>query len=105
MNNKKTVYQLGDLAAKAQAAIQANFSQINPVVNISHKLREQGFAADTLTIEHQPSDKRLLMVVHDNSQSVDVEWGALSKDPAMDFTSWPTSLITEQQFYQWMSEL
>ena len=105
MNNKKTVYQLGDLAAKAQATIQANFSQINPVVNISHKLREQGFAADTLTIEHQASDKRLLMVVHDNSQSVDVEWGALSKDPTMDFTSWPTSLITEQQFYQWMSEL
>lgn len=105
MNNKKTVYQLGDIAAKAQASIQANFSQLNPVINISHKLREQGFAADTLTLEHAASDKRILMVVHDNLSHIDIEWGALSKDPDMNFTAWPTKQLTEQQFYQWMSEL
>lgn len=105
MNNKKIVYQLGDIAAKAQADIQANFSHINPVINISHKLREQGFAADTLTIEHSASDKRLLIIVHDGSEMADVEWGALSKDPAMEFTPWAINSLNQQQFYQWMSEL
>lgn len=105
MNNKKIVYQLGDVAGKAQAAIQADFTHINPVINISHKLREQGFAADTLSIEHKASDKRILLVVHDHSQNADIEWGPLSQDPEMNFTAWPITQLNEQQFYQWMSEL
>ena len=99
------IYNISDLATAAQHKVQADFPQINPVIGISHHLRKSGFAADTMTIQHNATDKRILFVLHDDSPgTVDVEFGRISEDPNFEFDTYPLEILTEQQFYTWMSQ-
>jgi len=98
------VYPISDLAQLAQARIQQE-SDIDPVIAISHGLRQSGFAADALTIVNKHTDKRILMIFHDNQQDVvDYEVGVASQDPTFAFQQIPLSELTEQKLYEWMLE-
>jgi hypothetical protein len=99
------VYPLSDLAALAQAKIQQQNIGIDPVIGISHRLREAGFDADMLTIENKQTDRRILLVLHDDRpDTVDVEFGRSSEDPRFDFQQLALSALTEALFSQWMLE-
>ena len=97
------VYQLGDIAALAQTKVQAEHPDIDPVIGISHNLREAGFAADTMTIQRHKTDKRILIVLHDDQPDIaDVEFGKISEDPRFEFIAYDVHSLTEEVFYQWM---
>ena len=99
------VYKISDLATVAQAKIQEDFADLNPVIGISHNLRESGFAADTMTIQNHQSDKRIVLVLHDDSPDIaEVEFGKISEDPTFVFESYAIDSLTEAVFYDWMSQ-
>lgn len=100
------VYPLSDLAQLAQAQVQAEYQNIDPVIGVSHNLRKAGFTADTLTIENIKNDKRILMVLHDHKPGiVDYEFGQASQDPSFNFKEITIEDLTQQKFYQWMMEV
>ena len=99
------IYQLSDIAAAAQQQIQANFPHLDPIIGVSHNLRKSGFNADTMTIDNQKTDKRILIILHDDKpDSADVEFCYCSTDPKFDFTRIPLESLTQAKFYQWMLE-
>lgn len=99
------VYDLSDIATAAQALVQAAFPHIDPIIGISHNLRDSGFPADTMTIQNHKTDKRILLVLHDEApEIVDVEVGKISEDPTLKFESYELASLTEDVFYDWMSE-
>ena len=99
------VYPVSDLAQLAQARIQQERGDVDPVIAISHGLRQSGFAADALTIVNKHTDKRILMIFHDNNQDVvDYEVGRASQDPTFNFQQIALSELTEQKLYEWMLE-
>ncbi len=99
------IYQLSDIAVEAQQKIQANFPDLDPIIGVSHNLRKSGFNADTMTIDNQKTDKRILIILHDDKPgSADIEFCYCSKDPNFDFTAVPLESLTQAKFYQWMQE-
>ena len=100
------VYPLSDLAQQAQAQVQAEYKDIDPVIGVSHNLRKSGFAADTLTIKNIKNDKRILMVLHDHKPDVvDYEFGIASQDPSFDFQEISLNDLTHEKLYQWMVQV
>ena len=99
------VYAISDLATVAQAKVQDAYPDLNPIIGISHSLRESGFPADTMTIQNHKTDKRILMVFHDEApEIVDVEFGKISEDPKLEFDSYAIETITDALLVEWMSK-
>lgn len=100
------VFPISDLAQLAQAQIQQDHSDIDPVIAINHGLRKSGFTADALTIDNIKTDKRILMTFHDDKQDmVDYEFGIASQDPKFEFKQIPLKELTQQKLYDWMLEV
>jgi len=97
------VFPVSDLAQLAQARVQQDHADIDPVIAINHGLRKSGFAADALTIENTKTDKRILMIFHDDKQEVvDYEFGFASQDPKFEFEKIALAELTEDKLYEWM---
>ena len=98
-----TVYQISDIASLAQASVQQAYADIDPIINISHQMRQAGFAADTLTIERQQTQKRILMIFDDQDpDTVLVELGYSNEDPRMTFTAFALKDLSETLLFNWM---
>ena len=96
------VFPLCDLAQLAQAQIQQN-TDIDPVVAINHGLRKSGFAADALTITNAKTDKRILIILHDDKpDTVEYEIGRASEDPAFEFKSIELNKLNQKKLYDWI---
>lgn len=97
------VFPLCDLAQLAQAQIQQDTPDIDPIVAINHGLRKSGFSADALTITNNKTNKRILMILHDDKpDTVDYEFGSASEDPTFKFNTIELEKLTQQQLYNWM---
>jgi hypothetical protein len=60
------VYKLSDIAAEAQAAIQRDFKNIDPIVGVMRNMRAAGFPADAMTVDCLKSGKRIIFILHDD---------------------------------------
>lgn len=97
------VYDLSEVAKLAQADIQTQYPNVDPIIGISHQLRKSGFAADTLTIENPANDTRIIMILHDNKAGfVDYEIGKISQDPTFNFKEVQLSDLTQQRLFEMM---
>ncbi|MCL6415735.1 hypothetical protein MIB92_08735 [Aestuariirhabdus sp. Z084] len=104
MSNDK-ILELGDLAALAQARIQKEFSQIDPVIGVLRSMREAGYPADAMTIDCFKTGKRILLILHDSKPNqVDYQFCLRDQDPASEYQQIPLSAVTEEQFYQWIKQ-
>lgn len=105
MTDNAPIYALSDIAALAQAKIQQDYDQLDPVINIRHGLRNSGFPADAMTIDCLRSQKRIILILHDERPNqIDYQFSYIHEDPADTFQTLPVSELTEQQFYQWIVE-
>lgn len=99
------VYDLSEVAKLAQADIQAKYPNVDPIIGISHQLRQSGFAADTLTIENKANDTRIIMILHDNKVGmVDYEFGRISQDPSFEFTEIALDALTQSTLFTMMEQ-
>lgn len=99
------IYPLSDIAKLAQAQIQLDYPDLDPIIGISHNLRNVGFAADTLTIDNIRNDKRIVMIVFDDKpDQVQYEYCRISQDPNFEFTTLALKELTQERFYAMMVE-
>ncbi len=95
-----TIY---DLVAAAHAGIQQNFSQIDPVVSVSHQMRSNDVPADVMTIDCLKSGKRIILIFHDlQPELVSYQFCRKDSDPHDEFETIALDQLSEQQLYDWM---
>jgi hypothetical protein len=99
------IYDLSELAKLAQTDIQTAYPNVDPIIGISHNLRNAGFAADTLTIDNRANDTRIIMILHDHKpEIVDYEFAKISEDPTFEFTEIALADLTQAKIFQMMKE-
>jgi len=95
--------RISNLVAIAHARIQQEFSYIDPVVSVSHKMRELDIPADAMTIDCMKSGKRILLVMHDEEPNVvSFQFGFRDQDPDKLFRHLALYDVTSQVLYDWM---
>ncbi|WP_370978705.1 hypothetical protein [Agaribacterium sp. ZY112] len=94
---------LSDCASNAHARIQSDFSDINPVVGVSRKLRGMGINADTMTIDCLKSGKRIIIILQDEMPAiVRFQFSYIEQDPADEFELLALSELSDDRLYEWM---
>lgn len=97
------IYDLSEIAKLAQADIQAAYPDVDPIIGISHNLRNAGFPADTLTIDNRGNDSRIIMIFHDHKpEIVDYEFSKISEDPKFEFTEVALADLTQTKLFHMM---
>lgn len=103
--SQTTIEALGELASQAQQRIQKESKNIEPVVGLIKSMREAGFPADVLTIDCIKSNKRIMVLLHDDRPTeAAYEFGFRDKDPTMQFSYISYDELTAEVIYQWMKE-
>ncbi len=94
---------LSDCIEKAHARIQKDFSNINPVVGVSRKLRTMGIPADVITIDCLKSRKRIIVIFHEElPDMIRYQFSFIEKDPDESFEEITVSDLSENHLYDWM---
>jgi hypothetical protein len=97
------LYALSDIAGAAQTKIQQDFTDINPVIGLNSGLRQNGFAADIITIDCLLSGKRVMLLLHDDKpEEVAYQFGYKGKDPDSEFVFLAKDDVNQAQIYEWM---
>lgn len=68
--NGERLHTLCDIATEAHACIQRDFKEINPIVGVNQKMRENGVPADAMTIDCLRSGKRIILILHDHHPDI-----------------------------------
>lgn len=102
MNNAATS-RISQLITIAHTRIQQDFAYIDPVVSVSHKMRELDIPADAITIDCMKSGKRILLVMHDEEPNiVSFQFGFRNQDPDKLFRHMALYDVSSQVIYDWM---
>jgi hypothetical protein len=66
-------------------------------------MRKAGVPADSITIDCLRTDRRILLVLHDqNLDQIYFQFGIRTEDPGKDFQQIATADLTEQQLVDWI---
>lgn len=102
-NKKAPLEILSDYITEAHAQIQTDFSDINPIVGLSRKLRAVGINADTITIDCLKSGKRIIVILHDEMPgTVRFQFSYIKQDPSEKFEEVSLEKLTKEYCYNWM---
>ena len=95
---------LADIATEAHTRIQRDFPYINPVVGINQGMRASGIPADAMTIDCLKTNKRIIIILHDDQpELVRYQFAFRNKDPAEKFEEIPFNTVTTQLMYDWIA--
>lgn len=95
---------LSDIATDAHTRIQQDFETINPVVGISRSMRTSGIPADAMTIDCLKTNRRIILILHDNQpEIIRYQFAFRDKDPSDDFEVIQFSDLTSQKLYDWIA--
>jgi hypothetical protein len=94
---------LSDIATEAHTQIQQNCPDINPVVGVNQGMRASGFPADIMTIDCLKTNKRIILILHDDSpELVRYQFSFRDQDPADEFKDIALKDISATLLYDWM---
>lgn len=94
---------LSDIATETHTRIQQTFSDLNPVVGVSRKMRSNGIPADAMTIDCLKSGKRIILILHDDQPDVILyQFSFKDKDPGDEFDTIKFNELTTQMLYEWI---
>ena len=100
---EKRLKTLCDLVSEVHTQIQKDFKEINPVVGVSQKMRKMGVPADAMTIDCLKSNKRIILVLHDQQPEViNYQFTFKDEDPSDEFEQIKFSELTFQKIYDWI---
>ena len=100
----KLLESLCDFTTEAHTRIQKDFCDIDPIVGVSQSMRKSGVPADAMTIDCLRTNKRIIIVLHDDTPSlINLQFGFRDKDPASDFEQLPAGSLSADLLYGWMS--
>lgn len=96
---------LSDCAEEAHARIQKDFLTINPVVGLHKGMRDIGFPADTMTIDCLKTQRRIILILHDEQPDIlSYQFAFRDKDPSDEFETLAFKEMTTQLLYDWIAK-
>ena len=103
--SKTVLAIISDFVTAAHTRIQQDFSELDPVVGVSRKMREAGIPADAMTIDCLRSGKRIIVILHDQQPDIiRYQFSFRDKDPADEFEVMGLDALNTQTFYDWMKD-
>jgi hypothetical protein len=100
----KPLKLLSDIASTTHARIQTDFPNIDPVIGVNQGMRNNGYPADILTIDCLKTNKRIIILLHDDTpEMARYQFAFRNKDPDGDFKDIQLADITIQILYDWVS--
>jgi len=99
----KLLSALSEIATEAHARIQQDFSNIDPIVGVNRGMRSSGIPADAMTIDCLRTNKRIILILHDQQPDVvSYQFSLRDKDPGDVFEQIQFSEVTAQTLYGWI---
>nr|WP_210330731.1 hypothetical protein [Aliikangiella sp. G2MR2-5] len=96
---------MSDRATEAHGRIQSDFKDINPIVGLSRGMRDIGFPADTMTIDCLRTQRRIILILHDEQPGiVSYQFAFRDRDPADNFDAIDFEELTTQKIYDWIAD-
>ena len=94
---------LSEYVTNAHTRIQQNHKDINPVVGVNRQMRKSGIPADAMTIDCLKTNRRILLILHDQQpEIIHYQFGLRDQDPGPSFETLPFEQVNESQLYDWM---
>ena len=105
MNANPALLSLSDIASQAHEKIQQDFEDINPVIGVMQGMRKMGIPADVLSIDCLASNKRILVVLHDELPGlIRYQFTFSDQDPSDDYQQLASSEVTHEIVYGWIEK-
>jgi len=99
----KQLEKLCDIATESHTRIQKDFKDINPIVGVNQRMREEGVPADVMTIDCLKSGKRIILILHDQQPDIiSYQFSFKDKDPDEKFEHIPFNELTADKLYHWI---
>ena len=96
---------LCDIATEAHTMIQKEYKDINPIVGVNQRMRKAGVPADIMTIECLRTDKRIVLVLHDQQHDiVNYQFCFRNKDPEGKYKQIKFESLTTQIMFDWIKD-
>ena len=103
--SKSRLEILSDCAEEAHTRIQKDFLNINPIVGLHKGMRDIGFPADTMTIDCLKTQRRIILILHDEQPDIlSYQFAYRDRDPSDDFEALAFDEITTQLLYDWIAK-
>lgn len=94
---------LSDLATDAHTRIQQDFAKIDPIVGVSQNMRNEGIPADLMTIDCLKTNKRIILVLHDQMPGlVMYQFAFRDREPEEQFQQMDFSAMSSNLLYEWI---
>ncbi len=102
---QQNIFALSDLAAVAQADIQQQSLEIDPVIGISRSMRDAGFPVDAMTIDCLKTTRRITFLINDaNPGTVSFRFGLKRDIDALTFHEIDFAEITATTLFEWIKD-
>jgi len=96
---------ISDFLTEAHTRIQQDFSNLDPVVGVSRKMRDVGIPADAITIDCLKSGKRIIVILHDEQADIiRYQFSLRDQDPGDEFDVLALEALSAQTLYDWMKD-
>ncbi len=103
--SEERLKRLADAVTDAHTRIQAEFADINPVVGINRQMRTQGIAVDLMTIDCLRTQKRIIVVLEDQTpERIRYQFAWRDRDPSDQFAELPASALDADLLFQWIRD-
>lgn len=105
MNANPALLSLSDIASQAHEKIQLNFEHINPVISVMQGMRKAGIPADVMTIDCLASNRRILVVLHDQlPELIRYQFTSSDIEPGDDYEQALSADVTSETVYGWIKD-
>ncbi len=96
--------KLCDIATEAHQQIQADYAEINPVVGVNQRMREQGFATDIMTIDCLRTGKQIVLILNDQQHDV-INYQFCYKEQGLqqELKQFQFEQLTAKTLYDWIA--
>lgn len=101
--SEESLKLLSDRLSEAHRLIQAEFQDINPVIGVNRQMRTAGIPVDLFTIDCLVTNRRLLIMFHDQQPEViQYQYGMRDQDPGDEFQVVSIQDATTVQLKEWI---
>lgn len=105
VNANKALLSLSEVASEAHEKIQLNFKEINPVIGVMQGMRKMGIPADVMTIDCLTTNKRILVVLHDEHPNlIRKQEIFIDQDPGDDYQDFSSDEVSSDVMYNWIKD-
>lgn len=105
MNANPALLSLSEVVSDAHAKIQQDFVELNPVIGVMQGMRKMGIPADVITIDCLVTNKRILIILHDEHPNMTrYQLTYIDQDPSDDYQDVASDKVNSETVYSWIKE-